>query len=157
VAWVTRTTTSSSPAASLKRSTPPSSVSPSPFPASSHTAISPAVSNASPLVWKPSSWILQIELPTVKEIPSETTTESRSVIAVDAEGNITLDALPIPDGLLNIYLDVFQKQNPGRKLELEADRRLPLENLLKIWDALGKAGISIKEVPARIKVGGDGK
>jgi biopolymer transport protein ExbD len=101
--------------------------------------------------------ILQIELPTVKEIPSETTTESRSVIAVDAEGNITLDALPIPDGLLNIYLDVFQKQNPGRKLELEADRRLPLENLLKIWDALGKAGISIKEVPARIKVGGDGK
>jgi len=101
--------------------------------------------------------ILQIELPTIKEIPSEVVSDSRSVIAVDAEGNITLDTLLVPDGLLGPYLSAFQKQNPGRKLELEADRRLPLEKLLNIWDALGKAGISIKEVPARIKVGGKNK
>lgn len=97
--------------------------------------------------------ILQIELPTIKEIPSETVTETRSIIAVDADGKISLDALLIPDGLLGNYLAVFQKQNPGRKLELEADRRLPLEKLLAIWDELSKAGITIKEVPARIKVG----
>lgn len=97
--------------------------------------------------------ILQIELPTVKEIPSDTVTDTRSAIAVDANGNITLDAVVVPEGLLGAYLSAFQKQNPGRKLELEADRRLPLERLLEIWDALGKAGISIKEVPARIKVG----
>ena len=99
--------------------------------------------------------ILRIELPTVKEIPSAQVSDSRSVIAVDAEGNITLDTLLVPDGLLGTYLSVFQKQNPGRKLELEADRRLPLEKLLNIWDALGKAGISINDVPARIKVGGE--
>lgn len=99
--------------------------------------------------------VLQIELPTVKEIPSDKVTDTRSVIAVDAVGNITLDSLIIPEGLLGTYLSVFQKQNPGRKLELEADRRLPLERLLQIWDALGKAGISINEVPARIKLGGD--
>ena len=98
--------------------------------------------------------VLQIELPTVKEIPSETVTETRSVIAVDAEGNITLDTLAVPEGLLDAYLTAYQKQNPGRKLELEADRRLPLERLLEIWDSLGKAGIRINEVPARIKVGG---
>jgi biopolymer transport protein ExbD len=97
--------------------------------------------------------VLQIELPTVKEIPSETVTETRSAIAVDATGNITLDSVPVPEGLLDAYLTAFQKQNPGRKLELEADRRLPLERLLDIWDSLGKAGISINEVPARIKVG----
>ena len=97
--------------------------------------------------------ILRIELPTVREIPSETTTESRSTIAVDATGNITLDSLAVPEGLLGNYLQAYRKQNPGRKLELEADRRLPLERLLEIWDALGKAGISINEVPARIKVG----
>ena len=97
--------------------------------------------------------VLQIELPTIKEIPSDTVTDTRSVIAVDAVGNITLDALSIPEGLLGTYLGAFQKQNPGRKLELEADRRVPLERLLEIWDALGKAGISIKEVPARIKLG----
>ena len=99
--------------------------------------------------------ILQIELPTIKEIPSEQVSDSRSVIAVDAKGTITLDTLLVPDGLLGPYLSAFQKQNPGRKLELEADRRLPLEKLLNIWDSLGKAGISIKEVPARIKVGGE--
>ncbi|MFD2255088.1 ExbD/TolR family protein [Luteolibacter algae] len=99
--------------------------------------------------------VLQIEFPTVNEIASEKVTDTRSVIAVDALGNITLDTLAVPEGLLETYLNAFQKQNPGRKLELEADRRLPLERLLKIWDALGKAGIPIKEVPARIKVGSE--
>lgn len=99
--------------------------------------------------------ILQIELPTVREIPSETVSDSRSAIAVDANGNITLDAIAVPEGLLGAYLAAFQKQNPGRKLELEADRRLPLERLLQIWDSLAKAGISINEVPARIKIGAD--
>lgn len=97
--------------------------------------------------------VLRIELPTIREIPSETVTDTRSVIAVDATGNITLDTLAVPEGLLGPYLAAFQKQNPGRKLELEADRRLPLERLLEVWDALGKAGISINEVPARIKIG----
>lgn len=99
--------------------------------------------------------VIEIELPTVKEIVSKTVTDTRSVIAVDALGNITLDGLAVPEGLLGTYLSAFQKQNPGRKLELEADRRLPLERLLQIWDALGKAGLRINEVPARIKSGGE--
>jgi biopolymer transport protein ExbD len=94
--------------------------------------------------------VLRIELPTVKEIQSDQVGDTRSVIAVDAVGNITLDSLAVPEGLLESYLAAFQKQNPGRKLELEADKRLPLERLLQIWDSLTKAGISIKEVPARI-------
>ena len=96
--------------------------------------------------------ILRIELPTVREVPSDTVTDARSVIAVDALGNITLDSLKVPEGLLESYLAAYQKQNPGRKLELEADRKLPLERLLYVWDALTKAGIPIKEVPARIKL-----
>ena len=95
---------------------------------------------------------LRIDFPTVKEVPSDEVADTRSVIAVDMSGNIILDGVPVPEGLLDAYLTAFQKQNPGRKLELEADRRLPLERLLTVWDALTKAGISIKEVPARIKV-----
>ena len=95
---------------------------------------------------------LRIEFPTVKEVPSTEVSDTRSVIAVDHVGNIILDGVPVPEGLLDAYLTAFQKQNPGRKLELEADRRLPLERLLTVWDALTKAGISLKEVPARIKV-----
>ena len=96
--------------------------------------------------------ILSIDLPTVREIPSDTVSDQRSIIAVDALGNITLDSLAVPEGLLESYLAAFQKQNPGRKLELEADRKLPLERLLSVWEALTKAGIPIKEVPARIKL-----
>lgn len=96
--------------------------------------------------------VMKIEIPTVREIPSDTVADTRSVIAVDSLGNITLDSLAVPEGLLESYLAAYQKQNPGRKLELEADRKLPLERLLQVWDALIKSGIEIKDVPARIKV-----
>jgi biopolymer transport protein ExbD len=96
--------------------------------------------------------VLRIELPTLREVPSETVADQRSVLAVDAEGTVTLDAVPVPDGLLESYLAAYQKQNPGRKLELEADRRLPLEKLLEVWGALVKVGIPIKDVPARIRL-----
>ncbi len=96
--------------------------------------------------------ILRIELPTVHEVPTDTVTDPRSVIAVDALGNITLDSLKVPEGLLESYLAAYQKQNPGRKLELEADKKIPLERLLQVWDALTKAGLKIKDVPARIKL-----
>jgi biopolymer transport protein ExbD len=103
-------------------------------------------------VFKKPRDVLHINLPTVNEIPSETVAETRSIIAVDALGNITLDSLAVPEGLLDSYLSAYQKQNPGRKLELEADKMLPLERLLTVWDALTRAGIPIKEVPARIKL-----
>lgn len=103
-------------------------------------------------VFKKPREVLHIELPTVREIASDTVADTRSVIAVDALGNITLDTLAVPEGLLESYLTAYQKQNPGRKLELEADKKLPLERLLTVWDALTKAGIPIKDVPARIKL-----
>ncbi len=95
---------------------------------------------------------LRIELPTVREIPSDKLADVRSVISVDAEGHITLDSLQVPEGLLQSYLAAYQKQNPGRKLELEADRQLSIEHLLGIWDSLIKAGIPPKDVPARIRL-----
>lgn len=96
--------------------------------------------------------VLKIELPTVREIPTDSVGDPRSTIRVDALGNISLDSLAVPDGLLESYLAAYQKQNPGRKLELEADRNIPLEKLLKVWESLTKAGIQIKDVPARIKI-----
>jgi biopolymer transport protein ExbD len=96
--------------------------------------------------------ILRIELPTVKEIPSEQVADERSVIAVDAQGRITLDSLAVPEGLLEPYLAAFQRQNPGRKLELEADKSLTIERLFGVWEALTEAGIEVKDVPARIQV-----
>lgn len=101
---------------------------------------------------KPRS-VLRIELPTVHEVASDTVGEARSVLAVDKQGNVSLDALTVPDiKLLDAYLKAYLKENPGRKLELEADRELSLEKLLAVWDALTRAGIPVKEVPARIRL-----
>ncbi len=96
--------------------------------------------------------VMRIELPTVREIPSEQLAEERSVIAVDALGNITLDSLTVPEGLLGTYLEAFQRQNPGRQLELEADKSISIERLLNVFEALTKAGIEVRDVPARIEV-----
>lgn len=96
--------------------------------------------------------VMHIELPTVRELPSDKVSETRSILAVDPSGKVTLDSVVVPDGLLESYLQAYMKQNPGRKLELEADKGLPLERLLGVWDALTKAGIQIKDVPARIRL-----
>ncbi len=97
--------------------------------------------------------ILRIELPTVKAVPVDKVTAPSSVLAVDQAGNVSLDAVKVPDPeLLEAYLRAYVKENPGRKLELEADKGLPLEKLLAVWDALTRAGIPIKDVPARIRL-----
>ncbi len=97
--------------------------------------------------------ILRIELPTVKAVPVDQVTAPSSVLAVDKTGNVSLDAVKVPDpDLLEAYLKAYLKENPGRKLELQADKELPLEKLLAVWDALTRAGIPIKDVPARIRL-----
>jgi biopolymer transport protein ExbD len=51
--------------------------------------------------------VMRIEIPTVREIPSDTVSEARSSIAVDALGNVTLDSLKVPEGLLESYLAAY--------------------------------------------------
>ena len=96
--------------------------------------------------------ILTINLPTVVDMPSETITEARSVLAVAADGRISLDETEVPDGLLAAWLGVFQEKNPGVRLELTADEGVTLKQLFGVWDALTEAGIEIKDVPARIRL-----
>jgi biopolymer transport protein ExbD len=96
--------------------------------------------------------ILTIDLPTVLDIPSETITQERSVLSVSTDGRITLDQTEVPEGLLVEWLGVFLEKNPGAQLELKADEGVTLKQLFAIWDALTRAGIKIKDVPARIRV-----
>lgn len=97
--------------------------------------------------------VLKIELPTVRDVPSQTIIDERSVLAIDKDGTIRLDNLNVPDlKLLDAYLAAFVKENPTRKLELEPDKEVSLEKLMGIWDALTRAGIEVKDVPARIQL-----
>ena len=100
--------------------------------------------------------IIEIQLPTVREVPTTTTTEERATLAVSPDGRITLDGyeLASPDFLADTLI-VFKRENPGRKLELAADQGVTLSQLFMVWDALTRAGIEIKDVPARIKLPAD--
>jgi biopolymer transport protein ExbD len=97
--------------------------------------------------------VLKIELPTVRDVPSQTVMDERSVLSIDQDGTIRLDDLTVPDlKLLEAYLVAFLKENPNRKLELEPDKEVSLEKLMGVWDALTRAGIEVKDVPARIQL-----
>ncbi|MFM2241709.1 MAG: hypothetical protein RLZ97_564 [Verrucomicrobiota bacterium] len=102
--------------------------------------------------------VLKIELPTVREVPSDVVANDRSVLAIDRDGAVRLDDLTVPNlRLLEAYLRAYVKENPGRKLELEADKDVSLEQLVEVWDALTKVGIEVKDVPARIRLPGETK
>ena len=96
--------------------------------------------------------ILTIDLPTVQDVPTQSVVDERAVLAVAPDGTMSLDQLEVPPGLLVEFLGVYQQQNPGRQFELKADEAVSLKQLFQIWDALTKAGIEIKDVPARIQV-----
>ena len=96
--------------------------------------------------------ILTIDLPTVKEVATDEVTEDRAVLAVAADGRVTLDIHEVPEGTLSAYLMQFKSEFPNRELELEADQAVSLKQLFSIWDALTEADIEIKEVPARIRI-----
>lgn len=97
--------------------------------------------------------ILQLNLPTVREVPSTTIVDQRATLAVTPNGRITLDGFEVPSAnLLTDALVVFKDKNPGKKLELAADEGVTLSQLFMIWDALTAAEFEIKEVPARISL-----
>ena len=102
--------------------------------------------------FKKSRPVLEIDLPTVKELPSQSVSDTRAVLAVSKEGEITLDGTVVEAEALAAALQSFKEQNPEGKLELEADETVNLSQLFFIWDALTKADIEIKDVPARIKL-----
>jgi biopolymer transport protein ExbD len=96
--------------------------------------------------------VVTIDLPTVREVPSDKITAERSVLAITKEGEILLEDVTVPAADLTSYLEAFQTVNPGRKLELEADEGASLGQLFIVWEALSEVGIQLKEVPARIKI-----
>ncbi|BDS05343.1 hypothetical protein NT6N_03830 [Oceaniferula spumae] len=97
--------------------------------------------------------VMNIELALVQDskITSEVV-EPAAVLAVSADGNITLDATRIHEEMLVDYLKVFREKFPNRKLELEPDKGLPLEGFIRVQNALIAAGINPRDVPSRVKL-----
>ncbi|NWK54218.1 biopolymer transporter ExbD [Verrucomicrobiaceae bacterium N1E253] len=96
--------------------------------------------------------VLQIELALAQDSATTQVVEPAAVLAVAADGSITLDATRVIDGMLVNYLKLFREQYPERKLELEPDKQLPLETFIIVQNALIEAGINPKDVPTRVKI-----
>lgn len=96
---------------------------------------------------------LNITLPVAKDMPTENSVQDFSVIGIDGNGTIALEGANVPNGLLDAYLEVWKKQNPSRKLEIEADEKAPFGKMIEVWGALTKQGIEV--MPTRARVSGE--
>ena len=96
--------------------------------------------------------VLNIELALAQDAATIKVEKPAAVLAIAADGSVTLDATRIHEGLLIEYLNVFKKNFPDRKLELEPDKEIPLEKFIAIQNALIQAGFNPRDVPSRVKV-----
>ena len=96
--------------------------------------------------------VLHIELALAQDSATTQVVEPAAVLAIAADGRVTLDATRITEGMLLDYLKIFREKFPTRKLELEPDKQVPLEKLIQVQNALIQAGINPKDVPTRVKI-----
>ncbi len=96
--------------------------------------------------------VMQIELALAQDSATVEVVEPAAVLAISADGMITLDATRIQEKMLVDYLRIFRERYPNRKLELEPDKGIPLEQFIQIQNALIQAGINPRDVPSRVKI-----
>ncbi len=96
--------------------------------------------------------VLNIELALAQDSATVVVDDPAAVLAIAADGSVTLDATRIHEGMLVEYLKVFREKFPTRQLELEPDKGIPLERFIQIQNALIQAGINPRDVPSRVKL-----
>ena len=106
--------------------------------------------------WKKPRNLLEIEIPSVRNLVGKEEVKERATLSVGSDAKIDLNGESVDIARLAAALAAFKKAHPGIDLEMEADKKIPLETLVKVWDALTEAGIDIKTVPARIEVDATG-
>jgi len=96
--------------------------------------------------------LLNVSMPVVSEIETEEIVEPRTVLAMDADGQISLNGIQVDLASLVDYLKVLKEGNSNTKLEMELDRRVRLEQMISISEALRDAGFD-SDLPTRVKRG----
>lgn len=92
--------------------------------------------------------ILDISMPVVGDLPTKQVMDARTVLALSKDGEITLDSVKVHQDLLADYLIEIKRQN--RKLELEMDKQVRLEQMIMVSEALIKAGFEAN-LPTRVR------
>lgn len=95
--------------------------------------------------------IMDISVPVASESSMKTIIDSRSILAVSAGGQLTLDGIVLRDQQMLIdYLKALKEDNPSVKLEMEMDEKVRLEQMIMISEALTTAGFEAN-LPTRVR------
>lgn len=97
--------------------------------------------------------VLPINLPSTDALPATEIHDTRLELSVREDGSLFLQDDPVDLAELAPRLLAAREDNPDIKLELRADRELPIGLLISVWDALATAGFPIRDVPTRVTRG----
>ena len=96
--------------------------------------------------------LLNINLPESGEQAPTSSLDSRIPLALNEAGKISLGQELLTIEEVPQALQQLLQKNPNAKIEMKADEKTPLGLMVKLRDAITKAGIEVNEVPLRIRV-----
>jgi len=96
--------------------------------------------------------LVKVNLPKSSEMSESEDRENRIPLAVNSEGQVSVGEQLMTFEQLPAALMELKRIDPAAKLELKADAETPLKLVVKIWDAITKAGVDINDMPLRISM-----
>ena len=102
--------------------------------------------------WKKPKSLLEIDIPGVKHIASLQETKVRATITLGKNQELLFNGQAVSQATLGKTLQDYKKQHPDMQLEVEADKNVPLQQVLDMWDTLTEVGIDIKSAPIKIEI-----
>lgn len=94
--------------------------------------------------------LVKVNLPHSSEMGESDERETRIPLALNPDGRVSMGDQIMTIEQLPAALRELKRRNPEAKLELKADEETPLKVVVKIWDAITKAGVEINDIPLRI-------
>jgi biopolymer transport protein ExbD len=100
--------------------------------------------------FKESHSVLNVSVPVSDALALGTDSERRTGISLTKEGKVYLDDREVPAAETATALASLRSARPNAKLDLRIDENVPFGTIIKVWDALTKAGYKVGDVPARV-------
>lgn len=92
--------------------------------------------------------VMDISMPVAGEGQTKKVTEMRTVLALSKNGDVTLSGVRMSKKSLPDYLETLKSQ--GGKIELEMDKDVRLEQMIRLSETLTKAGFEAN-LPTRVR------
>ncbi len=94
--------------------------------------------------------VLNVSIPVSESLNLGTDTTERVSLTVTKDGSFYLADAAVPADTLMDALERLREMSTAAKLDLRIDENVSFGVIIKVWDALTKAGFKVGEVPARV-------